>query len=988
MPIPTASPDQFLQAFTQFDVDLRNASEWSNWEGKANHQYAILHDGKRYPVKQLISMALKVPRYSFSGGNEANQYLRKLGFKVIRLQDGSTVEGNDIASAPFSLDAVIELLKTFKDFESFQNPGTEYLEEERNYKLTASKRMQALFEQEQVSGELEAGNIPALKTRMLELVKYHGYANLVSWRDYDMAFKQLLAGDVSDDRIKQFFAAVMDIYDAQKSIDDTADRIADALLGADAPYFKSHMWTCISYFCTMLVPDRYMFVKPRISDRFFKFIGHPYRRPILFTGTAYADYLQQCEQIAAEFQHKGLPLNDMIDLQSVMWIVDGYELEDELVQQNEQAVESHPVRERIRLAVEALQAQFPEGVTSDDICSYLDATQPRSDGRAWAKNMVIPGDYAVWADTQAACNPSSANIPNYPKFLVCVNRDKPYRYRLRTGGFEPSTVAPRSAKSIGAFFAERGLWIPEETITNYALSLITKPFVILTGISGTGKTKIAQVFAEFMCPDEVQASPMLPATTDSSFTVRPAPLLTYGYMNVKQDIQELLEVPAKGSSISIKVTTPDSALHDVTLTNIGFSNPEASTQVRLFIKKELKAWIKQNASEDALIRFEKVPTGLSVGLVSGQRILAKSDRYAFISVRPDWTDNRGLLGYYNPLTEEYVATELLRLMLRAAGDPTRPYFVILDEMNLAKVEHYFSDFLSCLESRRLGENGIVQEGILLHDRIEPIQFADESGHLYEIPRKLNIPLNLYFTGTVNIDETTYMFSPKVLDRANVLEFNHVDLDRYGGVGTAEESAASFFRLSAGPLLGMPAIPTKATYEQQSLSCRQVLAELNRLLTAYNLHFGYRVANEIALYLQNARELIGSSAEAVALDLQILQKVLPKLHGSRAKLEKPLQQLLAYLVTGSELSPDQALNWFRNQEKYLETTPEQHLAVRKEVAVTPTPMNSESEGTVATMHHTIPSATSTRQPARFPRAAAKVYRMLQALREQGYASFIV
>lgn len=988
MPIPTASPDQFLQAFKQFDADMRNTSEWSHWEENANHQYAILHEGKRYPVKQLISMALQIPRYSFSGGNEANQYVRRLGFQVISLQDGSVVSSNDSVSAAFSLDGVIQLLNSFNDFESFQNPGSEYLEKERNYKISASKRMQALFSHDKVRAELEAGDVPALKVRLLELVKHHGYANLVSWRDFDMAFKQLLAANVPDARINQFFAAVLDIYDSQKSIDDTADRIAEALLGADAPHFKSHMWTCVSYFCTMLVPDRYMFVKPRISDRFFKFIGHPYKRPILFTGTAYSDYLQQCEQIAAEFQRRGLPLTDMIDLQSVMWIVDGYELEDEMVQQNEPAVESLPVRERIRLAVQTLQAQIPEGVTSDDICSYLDATQPRSDGRAWAKNMVIPGDYAVWADTQAACNPSSADAPNYPKFLVCINRERPFRYRLRTGGSEQSTVGQKSPQTIGAFFAERGLWIPEETITNYALALKTKPFVILTGISGTGKTKIAQVFAEFMCPDEVQASPILPTTTDNSFIVRPTPLLTYGYMNVKQDIQELLEVPAQGSSVSLKVTTPDSAVHDVTLTNIGFSNPDATTQVRLLIKKELKAWIKQNVSEGDLIRFEKVPTGLSVSLVSGQRVLAKSDRYAFISVRPDWADNRGLLGYYNPLTEEYVATELLRLMLRAAGDPTRPYFVILDEMNLAKVEHYFSDFLSCLESRRMGENGIVQEGILLHDRNEPIQFEDESGNLYEIPRKLNIPLNLYFTGTVNIDETTYMFSPKVLDRANVLEFNHVDLDRYGGVSASEAPEASAFRLSAAPALGLPAIPTKAIYEQQYVSSRQVLADLNRLLTPYNLHFGYRVANEIALYLQNARELIGSSAEAIAMDLQILQKVLPKLHGSRAKLEKPLQQLLAYLVTGNGLSADQASNWFRNQEKNLETTPEQHLALRKEVTVAPTAMSSESEGTVATMQQTIPSATSTLQPARYPRAAAKVYRMLQALREQGYASFIV
>ena len=74
-------------------------------------------------------------------------------------------------------------------------------------------------------------------------------------------------------------------------------------------------------------------------------------------------------------------------------------------------------------------------------------------------------------------------------------------------------------------------------------------------------------------------------------------------------------------------------------------------------------------------------------------------RIAFISVRPDWMDNKGLLGYYNIFTEKYQTTDMLNVLLRAVANPDDPYFVILDEMNLAKVEHYFSDFLSILESR-------------------------------------------------------------------------------------------------------------------------------------------------------------------------------------------------------------------------------------------------------------------------------------------------
>ena len=150
-------------------------------------------------------------------------------------------------------------------------------------------------------------------------------------------------------------------------------------------------------------------------------------------------------------------------------------------------------------------------------------------------------------------------------------------------------------------------------------------------------------------------------------------------------------------------------------------------------------------------------------------------RIAFISVRADWTDGRAMLGYYNPLTETYVPTELLRLLLHAAAHPDEPHFVILDEMNLAKVEYYFSDFLSAMESGT---------EIALHDAGENVT-AEVQGRELLIPERIRIPPNLLFTGTVNVDETTFMFSPKVLDRANVIQFHTVDLKGYRGPGSSQ-----------------------------------------------------------------------------------------------------------------------------------------------------------------------------------------------------------
>src|SRR5690606_16709188 len=143
----------------------------------------------------------------------------------------------------------------------------------------------------------------------------------------------------------------------------------------------------------------------------------------------------------------------------------------------------------------------------------------------------------------------------------------------------------------------------------------------------------------------------------------------------------------------------------------------------------------------------------------------------------NWTDSTELFGYYSVLEEKYVLTPLLKFLLTARDYPEKPFFLILDEMNLSKVEHYFSDFLSCLESRIMKENGrIEQEALKLHNYSGYIETSDIYYDL--VPEKLDLPLNLYVTGTVNIDETTYAFSPKVLDRANVIEFNEVSVSRY------------------------------------------------------------------------------------------------------------------------------------------------------------------------------------------------------------------
>jgi EVE domain len=148
------------------------------------------------------------------------------------------------------------------------------------------------------------------------------------------------------------------------------------------------------------------------------------------------------------------------------------------------------------------------------------------------------------------------------------------------------------------------------------------------------------------------------------------------------------------------------------------------------------------------------------------------EQYSVVAVRPDWTGPEAMLGYEDllqPPPRPWVVGEVLKISLRAAANPDRPYLLLLDEMNLAHVERYFADFLSGMES---------DEPV-----IPNLAEGEDSWRLADPKQpKLRVPRNLFVVGTVNVDETTYMFSPKVLDRANTIEFRvrSEDLSHAGG----------------------------------------------------------------------------------------------------------------------------------------------------------------------------------------------------------------
>ena len=267
-----------------------------------------------------------------------------------------------------------------------------------------------------------------------------------------------------------------------------------------------------------------------------------------------------------------------------------------------------------------------------------------------------------------------------------------------------------------------------------------------------------------------------------------------------------------------------------------------------------------------------------------ERTIDGKRNWLIVPVGADWTDNTKMLGFYNPLEEKYVSTPTLDFILQAIKNPTVPYFLILDEMNLSHVERYFSDFLSAMES---------DEEIPLY-KVSGKKAKD--GEEITIPEKIRLPKNLFVTGTVNIDETTYMFSPKVLDRSNVVEFKpekeavlnlmtgSVDVNNVSRAGNGV--AEGFIDLASVIRNGV------CNVEQIKLEqVREFLDSIYEELQESGFEFAYRTVKEIRQYYAAAYELQkGNFNLTRIMDEQIVQKILPKIYGDRKQIGELLDTL--------------------------------------------------------------------------------------------------
>ena len=251
-------------------------------------------------------------------------------------------------------------------------------------------------------------------------------------------------------------------------------------------------------------------------------------------------------------------------------------------------------------------------------------------------------------------------------------------------------------------------------------------------------------------------------------------------------------------------------------------------------------------------------------------------RFKLVSVRPDWSDSTDLFGHTD-LNGNYIPGAIIDFVKEAKENREYPYFLCLDEMNLSRVEYYLSDFLSLIETRT-NVNGEIKTYKLTLDKAAEKDYPD-----------LYIPENLYVIGTVNMDETTFPFSKKVLDRANTIEFSYVDL--LPSFSSSDEAAIplnkgnDFFK-SQYLVLGTDVKP-----EQQDLAKRVSadLQNINKVLQQANAHVGYRVRDEIVFYMLNndAAKLLDYDT---AFDYEIMQKILPRIQGSSEGIKNMMCEL--------------------------------------------------------------------------------------------------
>lgn len=539
--------------------------------------------------------------------------------------------------------------------------------------------------------------------------------------------------------------------------------------------------------------------------------------------------------------------------------------------------------------------------------------------------------------------------------------------------------------SFQEYLLSKGYLFDPKIIENYLLSIKVKPFVIFTGNSGTGKTKLSQLFAEYISDSTQNSGNNSSLINDNEFLSVKVPVNKSSFENTGwtlsnkylYDVLPIKEsqcdcdmwvdnIPAKayvrvqmqleydknneklknyfknlfsqGTSkiVDLKINVGAfKEIYDCKSNNENFiileqnSNKTAFNErqwfmnnnifnylpfksgyvgcnivvedikstakirlmPRLYFKKnkELQDYLKENEGKKVEVKIKTDNFNFDNFHPIWEKEkddstdYKKDPNYKIVPVGANWTENRHVLGFYNVITEEYNETPSYSLIKAAKNDVGSPYFLILDEMNLSHVERYFADFLSAIESG------------------QPIPLYSNDDENYE----LDIPDNLLIVGTVNVDETTYMFSPKVLDRANTIEFPTMAAKEYMNSDFKEFDFKNINYLM-NPLEDLD-VRNMNVYDLKDIfmfiNCSEgnlwdVLSNeldlFQSILKKINFDFGFRVINEILRFMFVSWRYEDSPQNwenwERYFDAQVKQKILPKLHGSQKAIGQTINEL--------------------------------------------------------------------------------------------------
>ncbi|HEX5889267.1 MAG TPA: hypothetical protein VFY61_11205, partial [Pyrinomonadaceae bacterium] len=273
-----------------------------------------------------------------------------------------------------------------------------------------------------------------------------------------------------------------------------------------------------------------------------------------------------------------------------------------------------------------------------------------------------------------------------------------------------------------------------------------------------------------------------------------------------------------------------------------------------------------------------------------------------VPVRPDWTDSSEVLGY-SDLDHKFRPGPVLEIAREAAANPDQFHTCILDEMNLARVEQYFPEFLSKIEDRYPQANGGYQTKPVFCQTLRDPEWAN-----------VCIPANLAIVGTVNVDESTHDFSRKVLDRAFTIELSEIHLHHWKSNGGPPRAPAKWPMSWWHPIKIQLRELTNATAAQLSEIDRAITAldSINEILGPAQLKVAYRTRDEVAFYVLHAQQIsdafIDRKGDPVdPLDLALQMKVLPRIAGRSSAIRRCLLGLLGWAVTGKPLESDDAGN---------------------------------------------------------------------------------